>query len=353
MIDPTHAQHEIAAWQHRLIQALEQASAIPISGAGTITSERRIDLGNRAQLLAFPPSNPHSTPVLIVYSLVNRPSILDLTTNRSWLRPLLDAGHPLYLLDWQEPCGADRFMTLDEHLDSYIIAAARRIQNEHGGLRPDILGICQGGTLALCLAALRPELVGRIVNLVTPVDFHTPADQLSRIVQQIDMQHITNTLGNVSAQWLNAVFVALKPYRLLSQRYLDFPELVDKPQAMEDFLRLEKWMYDSPNQPAAALAQFASEFYQRNLLINGTLQLCGKTIRLEQIHSPVLNIYAEHDHLVPPAAARALSDKIDSENYREIAFAGGHIGVFFSRRAQTELIPRALEWLAATRYRPE
>jgi polyhydroxyalkanoate synthase len=354
MIYPGSAQQEIAAWQRRLIRALEQAQACPARQASTTTPERRIALGNRAQLLHFagpaepstPPQEQRRRPVLIVYSLVNRPSILDLTERRSWLRALLDAGHPVYLLDWQEPYGADRFLSLDEHIEHYISTAASLISRQHDASPPHILGICQGGTLALCHALLHPELVGRIVNLVTPVDFHTPHDQLSRMAQQIDLTKVTDALGNISAHWLNAVFVALKPYRLLAQRYLDFPEIADNPQALEDFLRLERWMYDSPNQPATAFAQFVTDFYQRNSLIHGSLEICGKTLRLDELRTPILNIYAEHDHLVPPPAAQALGEHIARESYREICFAGGHLGVFISRRAHHELVPQALAWFA-------
>ncbi|BAU56928.1 polyhydroxyalkanoic acid synthase [Halorhodospira halochloris] len=352
MIAPDQAQQEIQAWHQRLIRALEQAheaQAKDTASAGASTPDQRITIGNRLQLRVFTPEQERSTPVLIIYSMVNRPSILDLTAQRSWLRPLLEAGHPVYLTDWQEPCGADRFLSLDDHLEHSIGGAAQCVRDRHAGHPPNILGICQGGTLALCLASTHAHLVNRIVNLVTPVDFHTPGDQLSRLVQQIDFERIINTLGNVSAHWLNAVFIALKPYRLLGQRYLDFPEIADNPQAVEDFVRLERWMYDSPNQPARALAQFATDFYQRNALTQGTLRLCGKTIELDKVSCPILNIYAEHDHLVPPAAAQALGKHIASANYQEICFAGGHLGVFISRRAQSELVPQALSWFAATR----
>lgn len=346
MILPGQRHTEIIHWQQRLARALEQAGEIPNLHANITDPDHLRPIGNRAQLHCFIPAQPKLPPVLIIYSLVNRPFILDLTAQRSWLRRLREAGHPLYLLDWQEPCGTDRFMTLDEHLEDNIAGAARQIRAAWQGQRPHLLGICQGGTFAICLAARHPDLVGRMVNLVTPVDFHTPNDQLSYLVQRMDFEQIAETFGNLSAHWLNAVFIALKPYRLLTQRYIDFPELADKPQALEDFLRLERWMYDSPNQPATAFAQFATRFYQQNALINGSLEVGGKRIKLTDIQAPILNIYAEHDHLVPPAAAQALGNHIPHDNYHEIGFAGGHLGVFISHRAHRELVPEALAWLA-------
>jgi polyhydroxyalkanoate synthase len=60
----------------------------------------------------------------------------------------------------------------------------------------------------------------------------------------------------------------------------------------------------------------------------------------------VLNIYAEQDHLVPPAASRALAGRIGSADYSELGFRGGHIGIYVSGRAQKE-VPRTIhDWLA-------
>jgi polyhydroxyalkanoate synthase len=63
------------------------------------------------------------------------------------------------------------------------------------------------------------------------------------------------------------------------------------------------------------------------------------------ITQPVLNIYAEQDHLVPPDASRALGHHIGSEDYTELAFKGGHIGIYVSGRAQREVPPAIHRWL--------
>ena len=62
---------------------------------------------------------------------------------------------------------------------------------------------------------------------------------------------------------------------------------------------------------------------------------------------PVLNIYAEQDHLVPPDASRPLGGIVGTDDYSELAFRGGHIGIYVSGRAQRE-VPQAIhDWLAA------
>ncbi|MBK1726684.1 alpha/beta fold hydrolase [Halorhodospira neutriphila] len=336
---------ELLDWQQRLARALDGVAQAPAAGGqGATAAETAHRYSERIRLQRYTPERGGGAPVLIVYSLVNRPFILDLTERRSLIRALLERGHPVYLLDWGYPQGADRFLSLDDYIGDFLASAAEDVAAAEGA-RPHLLGVCQGGVFALCLAALHPERVRRLVTLVTPVDCRTADDHLSRMAQHVDFDRAAETLGNVSAHWLNAVFVALKPYRLLSQRYVDLPELADQPEALDDFLRMERWMYDSPDQAAAAFAQFARELYQRNRLYHGTLALCGERVGLDRVRAPVLNVYAAQDHLVPPAAAQAMGPLLASREYEEIAFPGGHLGVFISRRAHRELIPRIAEWL--------
>ncbi|MFP4649129.1 MAG: alpha/beta fold hydrolase [Halorhodospira sp.] len=340
------ASDTLTQWQRRLLQVLDEAAALPVDtrGATPFTIHARYDHGITLRRYAASATAPQRSPVLIVYSLVNRPFILDLTERRSLIRTLCQAGHPVYLTDWGYPRGADRFLTLSDYIDGFLAEATRAIEaTEHAP--PHLLGICQGGVFALCLAALYPERVQRLVTLVTPVDCQNPADNLSRMAQHVDFDRTAKTLGNISAEWLNSVFVALKPYRLLVQRYAEMPELADNPEALQDFLRLERWMYDSPDQASNAFAEFARELYQHNALLHGTLELGGRQVQLDAIQHPVLNIFAEQDHLVPPEAARALGSRLSTPHYEECAFPGGHLGVFISRRAHRELIPRMLSWL--------
>jgi polyhydroxyalkanoate synthase len=63
----------------------------------------------------------------------------------------------------------------------------------------------------------------------------------------------------------------------------------------------------------------------------------------------VLNIYAEQDHLVPPDASRALAGLVGSDDYTELGFRGGHIGIYVSSRAQREVPAAIHRWLATRR----
>jgi len=66
---------------------------------------------------------------------------------------------------------------------------------------------------------------------------------------------------------------------------------------------------------------------------------------LSQGTLPVLNIYAEQDHLVPPDASRAMRGRLGTQDYTESSFRGGHIGIYVSGRAQREVPATIDNWL--------
>ena len=59
-----------------------------------------------------------------------------------------------------------------------------------------------------------------------------------------------------------------------------------------------------------------------------------------------MNVYARQDHLVPPESSAALGNHIDSRQYQEAVFEGGHIGLMISEKAQQTSLPEIGRWLA-------
>jgi len=324
----------------RLGRALRQAHSLQPVAVGESRYETVADTA-RGTLRCFGGDGP---PLLIIYSLVNRPYILDLSAERSVIRRLISCGLRIYLLEWSAPATMGRFASLDDYLAGDIRQTVR-VVSEREGDRPHLLGVCQGGVFALCEAALRPQSIRSLTTLVTPVDFHTPTDQLYRLCRHMDLELIVRATGNVPAVGLNALFSSLKPFQLYGQRYLMLADLADDYAALRDFLRMERWMYDSPDQAAAAFLQFARDFYQRNGLIAGEIEVAGEPVRLEAISVPVFNAYATQDHLVPAAAASALGERLTVEDYHECAVQTGHLGMFISGRAHREVYPALAEWL--------
>jgi polyhydroxyalkanoate synthase len=285
-------------------------------------------------------------PVLIVYAMVNRPYMVDLQEDRSLVRNLLALGEDVYILDWGYPDRSDRFTTLDDLIAGTIRRAVDALRARHGVDAINLLGVCQGGAFSLCFAALYPERVRNLITMVTPVDFHTDDNMLSHWTRDLDIDLFVDTLGNVPGDLMNWCYLSLKPFRLNQQKYLGLIDILDNQAEVENFLRMEKWIFDSPDQIGEVFRKFVKDFYQGNRLVKGGLMIDGREVSLRNITMPVLNIFAEQDHLVPPSASRPLKSLVGTRDYTEIAFEGGHIGIYVSARSQREVPPAIHHWLA-------
>jgi polyhydroxyalkanoate synthase subunit PhaC len=285
-------------------------------------------------------------PLLISYALVNRPYMVDLQHDKSIVRNLLAKGEDVYIIDWGYPDRSDRFLTLEDYIERFLGGAVDHLRRKHGLDAINLLGICQGGAFSLCYSALHPDRIRNLITMVTPVDFHTDDNMLSNWTQDIDVDLFVDTLGNVPADLMNYCYLMLKPFRLNLQKYVGLVDILDDKAAIEDFLRMEKWIFDSPDQAGEAFRQFIKQFYQGNGFVNGGITIGERDVHLGLVEMPVLNIYAEQDHLVPPASSKALKELVGSEDYSELSFRGGHIGIYVSGRAQKEVPSAIHEWLA-------
>jgi polyhydroxyalkanoate synthase len=348
--DPSRLQEELAAFQRKVVDGL---GAWRPSGQVSYGSTPREAVYREDKLTLWhfrgekPPTG--NAPLLICYALVNTPWMVDLQDDRSLVRNLLAQGEDVYLIDWGFPDAADRWLDLEDYILGYLDRCIDVIRARHGGEALNLLGICQGGTFSLCYTALHPEKVRNLITMVTPVDFHAGDGMLSHWVRNIDIDAMVHSFGNIPAELMNHVFLTLKPWRLMQQKYVGMVDILDKPVEVANFLRMEKWIFNSPDQAGEAFRQFTKEFFQSNKLIEGTIEIGGKRVDLGKITQPVLNIYAEQDHLVPPAASRALASKVGANDYTELAFKGGHIGIYVSGRAQREVPPAIHAWLADRR----
>jgi polyhydroxyalkanoate synthase len=342
---PEAVARELAEFGRRIAMALPALSAASKAQVGC-SAKHAIFSHDKLTLYRFAPiARPAGLrPVLICYALVNRPYMMDLQEDRSLVRALLKAGLDVYLIDWGYPDGADRLLGLDDYINGHLDRCVQRILDAHDIDALNLLGVCQGGTFSLCYAALHPQRVQNLIVMVAPVDFKTPENLLSKWVQGIDVDLMTRS-GNVPGALLNLAFLSLMPFRLTQQKYVALAGALDNSPELENFMRMEKWIFDSPDQAATAFGEFIRWFYQENRLIEGTLEIGGRKVDLAKITHPVLNLYALRDHLVPPSASTALGSRTGSRHYSPVGIDTGHIGMYVSGTGLREVPSKIVDWL--------
>jgi polyhydroxyalkanoate synthase subunit PhaC len=345
-IPPERALAEMLEFGRKLgggIEALGRTGEIVVGA----TPREAVYGEDKLTLYHYPPLGPPLglPPVVICYALVNRPYMMDLQPDRSLIRGLSLAGLDVYLIDWGYPDGADRFLELDDYVNGYLARCIGHVKAARSVAQVNLLGVCQGGTMSLCYAALHPADIANLVLMVTPVDFQTPDNLLSKWARAMDVDRMVAAYGNIPGELLNLTFLSLMPFRLTSQKYAGLADMLDDPVQLASFLRMEKWIFDSPDQAGEAFRQFVKWCFQENRLIEGRLELGGRRVDLSRISMPVFNVYATQDHLVPPAASLALGGRVGTKDYSTLAFEGGHIGIYVSGRAQKVLPTAIADWL--------
>ncbi len=284
-------------------------------------------------------------PLLVVYALINRETMLDLQPDRSVVKTFLEGGIDLYMVDWGYPTRKDRFLTIDDHVNGYMNNIIDFIRKKHEVPKINLMGICMGGTFCVMYSALHPEKIKNLITTVTPSSFDTDKGLLHVWMRELDVDRMIRTFGNIPGDLMNFGFLLLNPARLMIDKYVGFAENMDNKDFVENFVRMERWIFDSPDVPGETFRQFVEDGYQKNLLIQNKMHLGGKLVDLKKLTMPLLNFFGQFDHLVPPEACNQLTKASGSKDVEDICLETGHIGIYVSSRFQKLFAPKIVRWL--------
>jgi len=298
--------------------------------------------------IEVPDDEKEPVPILIIYALINRPYILDLQPSRSVVRRLLEAGHDVYLIDWNEPTRLDQHLTLDDYVNRYIENCVNEVAERSGQDSINILGYCMGGTMSTMYAALHPEKVNALGLMAAGLCFDQTGGMLEIWGDQehYDPELLTETYGNVPSEMLDVGFALMDPVNNYVSKYIRLYDNLENEGFVENFARMEKWLGDGVDVAGAAYEQFLEDIYQENKLYKNELELDGKHVDLGKLEMPILQIIGEYDHLIPPGASKPFNEVVPSEDVRTIEYSTGHIGLSVSSSSHENVWPEVCDWYA-------
>lgn len=285
------------------------------------------------------------TPVLVSFAIMNRQDVLDLQPDRSLMKKLLDEGLDIYIMDWGYPRRQDMYLTMEDYILGFMNDAVDFIRKTTKSKSIHKMGICQGGTFSTIYAALYPEKIKSLTVYVAPFDFSDKGTcMLYKWTKDIDADAMVDSMGMVPASMLNAGFSSLKPSMDIA-KYLGVMDIIDDEAKLMNFLRMEKWKADTPDQAGEMFRKYLKDLWRDNKLVKGEFELGGKKVDLKNVNMPFLNIYATEDNIIPNSSTIPVNDLIGSTDKELYAFPGGHIGVFVGNKSQKELAPKVAKWV--------
>ncbi len=291
-------------------------------------------------------STLYQTPLLISYALINRYHILDIHPEKSWVKNLLDQGFDVYMLDWGEPTNMDKYLDFDDYVNGYLDGHIEYIKDEASVEEISLQGYCTGGTLATAYAALHPENIKNYIATAPVIDGWRDTTVISNLAKHVDVDKMVDTIGNMPPEFMYYCFSVLKPFEQGIEKYVKFFKNIDNQQFVDNFLRVERWLGDTPPIPGELFRQWIKDIYQENLLIQNKMRIGNDLVDLKQIDMPIFTQVAVGDHLVSPECSMPLHYAVNSQDKTLQVYPTGHVGMIASSLSQKRVLPEMGEWLA-------
>lgn len=312
-----------------------------------VTDYNVVQRADKTRLLRYKPltEQQHRTPLLIAYALINRFHILDIHPEKSWIRNLLLQGFDVYVLDWGTPTKANRYLDFDDYVNGYLDQYVDYIKNESSVENVSLQGYCTGATLTTAYAALHPKSVKNYIATAPVIDGWRDTTVVSNIARHIDADKMVDTIGNIPPEFMYYCFSVLKPFEQGIEKYINFFRNIDNKRFVDNFMRIERWLGDTPPIPGELFRQWIKNIYQENLLIQNKMYIGGRHVNLKKIDMPIFTQIAVGDHLVSPECSMSLHYAVGSEDKTLRMYPSGHVGMIASSMSQKKVLPELGVWL--------
>ena len=344
--------------QRELLSASTEAAQKSTVASEQLEKLQAVDVGetpsevvyteNKLELLHYESEveDPHEIPIIIVYALINKPFILDLQPDRSVVRRLLEAGHDVYMIDWNEPSKLDQFLTLDDYVNRYIDNCVDVVRERSGVESINVLGYCMGGTMSVMYTALHPEKVRTLGLMAAGLCFDRTGGvlELWGDDEYYDPSDVTDTFGNMPSGMLDVGFALMDPVANYISKYVRLYDNIENDDFVENFARMERWLSEGIDLAGAAYEEFLVDIYQENKLHRNELSLGGKHVDVTSIDVPILQVLGEYDHLIPPDASKPFNEVVGSDDVTTIEYPTGHIGLSVSGSSHRDVWPQVADW---------
>jgi polyhydroxyalkanoate synthase subunit PhaC len=310
---------------------------------------------NKAKLYRYIPVVPaaerHPIPLLLVFALMNRPTILDLRPGHSFVEFMVERGYDVYLLDWGIPGPEDKDLKFDDYTLDYMPRAIRKMKAISGAKEFSLLGWCIGAILTTIYASLRPDDgIRNLLLLTAPLDFSKKASlTFAKWTDEkyFDVDKVLATFGNMPGEMIDYGAKALKPVENYVGNYCKLWDSLDDPNVVEAWHSMNTWVTDIFPMAGGAYRQLIVDLYRNNRLVEGQLKIRGELVDLRRLRANLLNVIAEGDHITPPCQSEAILPKVGSTDQEIYRVRGGHIGIMAGSGAHKHTWPHIDSWLAA------
>jgi poly(3-hydroxyalkanoate) synthetase len=323
----------------------EPGAADATQPAWTTPHRLRLELGTMA-LRDFSTGESGVAALICAPFALHYGTIADFAPGHSVVEALRDGGvGRVHVTDWRTAGPDMRFLSIDNYLADLNVAV------DEIGPPVDLIGLCQGGWMALIYAARFPHKVRRLVLAGAPVDIAAGTSKLSQMTASVPLAVFEEFVGSQGGRVIGQRVLQIWGTALIAhdaRRVLQVPPDDDSAQLRDLQVRFEDWYDLTLDLPGTYYLQVVSWLFKQNRLAAGNFVALGRRIDLSSLRHPIFLLGARDDEIVAPEQLFATADRVGTPKQRIVTATEpcGHLGLFLGAGTIRNAWPRIARWLA-------
>jgi poly(3-hydroxyalkanoate) synthetase len=251
----------------------------------------------------------------------------------------------VFVTDWRSATPETRYFTIDSYLADLNVGV------DELGPPVDLIGLCQGGWLALVYAARFPKKVRRLVLVGAPIDIAAAESQLSRFVADMPSTLFDGFVrsgdgivhgGQMLGMW------GLSHGLNEAEASLQMAGDIDPARRDELIERFGMWHAETVDLPGSFYLQVVQWLFRENRIAERRFVALGQCIDLGQLSVPIFLLAGSHDEVVSCdqlfAAQRLVATP--PEHLVKLSEPCGHLSLFLGAEVLGGAWRKIAHWLA-------
>lgn len=293
-----------------------------------------------------------ATLICAPYAL-HRATISDFAPGHSVVEALSQGGlSRVFVTDWRSATPETRYFSIDNYL------ADLNVSVDELGPPVNLIGLCQGGWLALVYAARFPRKIRRLVLVGAPIDIAAAESPLSRFVADVPLgmfdELVREGKGIVDGDRM------LGPWGISSsfsdaEAVLQNPPDLDSAQRRELCDRFRQWYAETLNLPGVFYLQVVKWIFKENQIAERCFVALGQRVDLAQLRAPIFLLAAGYDEVVSVDQLFATTQLVGTptELLEKMTEPCGHLSLFMGSKVLDGSWRKISHWLGGELKEPE
>lgn len=271
-------------------------------------------------------------------------TVADLAPGHSLVERLLREGQQrLFVTDWRSATPQMRDFSIDTYLEELNVAV--------DDCQPpvDLVGLCQGGWLALVYAARFPGKVRKLVLAGSPIDIAAGSSRLSELAAATPFSAFEELVrlgeGRMLGRHLLEIWSSRPGEEEKAGTVLQISAGSVSDQSVEE--RFRRWGACTVDLPGAYYLQVVRQIFKENRIARGEFMVLGRQIDLADVRVPLALLAGRDDEVVSLQQVFATARLVGTPAAQVIQLEEpcAHLSLFMGARTLAHAWPRIARWL--------